>query len=140
MSWKIGIVVSEFNYDITEMMLKKAIEHAEFLGLEVKRVFKVPGSFDAPYGITQIVEEVDGIAVLGAVLEGETQHDEVVAMHAARKIMDLSIEYKKPITLGIIGPGVSRLQAEERIEDYARRSIEGLAKLLKRSSNVPEQI
>lgn len=129
--YSIGIVVAEFNYDLTEAMLKKGIEHAELLNLEVKKIFKVPGSFDTPYGVKQIIDKVDGIAVFGVVLEGETQHDEVVAMHAARKLMDLCVEYNKPITLGIIGPGANRLQAEERIEEYAKRAIEALAKLLK---------
>jgi len=133
---KIGIVVSEFNYDMTNMMLKKATEHAEFLGLDVAIVFKVPGSFDTPFGVQKIIDKVDAVAVLGVVLEGETQHDEVVAMHAARKIMDLEIEHKKPVSLGIIGPGVNRLQAEERLEEYARRAIEALAKLLKRSDEL----
>ncbi|MEM3373155.1 MAG: 6,7-dimethyl-8-ribityllumazine synthase [Candidatus Anstonellales archaeon] len=131
--YHIGIVVAEFNYDLTEAMLKKGIEHAELLNLEVKKIFKVPGSFDTPYGVKQIIDKVDGIAVFGVVLEGETQHDEVVAMHAARKLMDLSVEYNKPVTLGIIGPGANRLQAEERIEEYAKRAIEALAKLLKRA-------
>lgn len=40
---KLGIVVSEFNYDITQMMLKLAKEHAKFLEAEVVRVIHVPG-------------------------------------------------------------------------------------------------
>ncbi|MCX8166917.1 MAG: 6,7-dimethyl-8-ribityllumazine synthase [Candidatus Micrarchaeota archaeon] len=132
-SFEIGIVLAEFNYDLTDAMLKKALEHAELLNLKVTHIFRVPGSFDTPYGVKQIIDKVDGIAVLGVVLEGETEHDEVVAMHAARKLMDLSIDFNKPVSLGIIGPGASRLQAEERIEEYARRAIEAIAKLLKRS-------
>ena len=130
---RIGIVVSEFNYDITEMMLKKAVEHAEFLGMKVSKIFRVPGAFDAPYGVKQLIESVDGVAVIGAVIEGSTDHDEVVAMHAARKLMDLGLEHNKPVTLGIIGPGVNRIGAEERIEEYARRSVESIAKLVRRS-------
>lgn len=133
---KIGIVVSEFNYDMTEVMLKKAQEHSEFLGMEVKTVFRVPGTFDSPYGVQKVIGIVDAVAVLGVVLEGETQHDEVVAMHAARKIMDLGLEHGKPVSLGVIGPGVSRLQAEDRLEEYARRAVETLAKLLKRTAEL----
>ncbi|RLF50356.1 MAG: 6,7-dimethyl-8-ribityllumazine synthase, partial [Thermoplasmata archaeon] len=38
---RIGAVVSEFNYDITMMMLERAKEHAEFLGAEITKIVKV---------------------------------------------------------------------------------------------------
>jgi 6,7-dimethyl-8-ribityllumazine synthase len=68
---------------------------------------------------------------LGAVIEGATQHDEVVIQHAARKIMDLALEFGKPVTLGISGPGMTRLEAQERI-DYAKRAVESAVKLVQR--------
>ena len=68
---------------------------------------------------------------IGCVIEGATQHDEIVVQHAARKIIDLSLEYNKPVTLGISGPGMSRLEAHQRI-DYARRAVESAIKLVQR--------
>ncbi len=47
---KIGIVVSEFNYDITAMMLERAKAHAEFLDAEVDAVVHTPGVFEIPLG------------------------------------------------------------------------------------------
>ncbi len=52
----IGIVVAEFNYDITMMMLQRAREYAEFLGVNVSRVFRVPGTFDMPLAIKKTFE------------------------------------------------------------------------------------
>ncbi|MCC7575891.1 MAG: 6,7-dimethyl-8-ribityllumazine synthase, partial [Methanomethylovorans sp.] len=57
--------------------------------------------------------------------------DEIVVQHAARKITDLSLEYEKPVTLGIAGPGMSRLEAHERV-DYAKRAVEAAVKLVRR--------
>jgi len=129
---KLGIVVSEFNYDITMMMLERAKEHASFLGAEVKYVLKAPGTFDIPLMVKRLLEkDVDAVVTLGAVIEGETEHDEIVMQNAARKIEDLSVEYGKPVTLGISGPGESRLQAEARIEK-ARDAVEAAVKLVKR--------
>lgn len=103
---RLGIVVSEFNYDITRLMLEKALDHAKFLGVEEVLVLKVPGSFEAPLAAKRLLEEgCDAVAVLGAVIKGETDHDQVVAHQVARKLMDLSLEYGKPVTLGVIGPG-----------------------------------
>lgn len=130
---KIGIVVSEFNFDITMMMLERAKEHAEFLGADVKKVLNVPGVFDMPLAVKKLLEkkDIDGVVTLGAVIEGETEHDEIVIQHAARKITDLALEYNKPVGLGITGPGMSRLQAEERIE-RAKNAVESVVKMHRR--------
>jgi len=130
---KIAAVVSEYNYDITMMMLERAKEHAQFLGAEITHIVKVPGVFDMPLPVKVLIErkDVDGVIVLGAVIEGETKHDDIVIQHATRKIADLSVEYKKPVGLGITGPGMSRLQAQDRI-DNAKSAVEAVVKLHRR--------
>ena len=128
----IGIVVSEFNYDITMMMLERAKEHAKFLDVEVKKVINVPGVFDMPLAVKKLLldSEINGVVTLGAVIEGETEHDDIVIQHASRKIADLALEYDKPVGLGITGPGMSRLQAEKRIE-RAKSAVESVVKMHK---------
>jgi 6,7-dimethyl-8-ribityllumazine synthase len=130
----LGIVCGEFHYDITRNMLNKAIEHAKFLGCNVTDVIKVPGSFDMPLAIKTLAkkETIDGVVCLGAVIKGDTEHDQIVAQHAARKMVDLSLEYNKPVGLGVSGPGMTRLEAVERIESFARRSVESVVKMIKR--------
>ena len=76
-------------------------------------------------------KDVDCVVTLGAVIEGETEHDDIVIQHATRKIADLSIEYNKPVGLGISGPGMTRLQAQERI-DRAKAAVEAVVKLHRR--------
>ncbi len=133
-SIKLAIVVAEFNYDITYLMLQKALSHARFLGVEVTYVVKAPGTYDIPILVDELMrkDDVDAVVVLGAVIQGETKHDEVVAHQAARKLLDLSIRHGKPLGMGIIGPGASRMQALERVEEYARRAVEAAVKLAKR--------
>ena len=130
---KIGAVVSEFNYDITMMMLERAKEHAQFLGAEITNIVKVTGVFDMGLAIKKLLEkkEIDGVVALGAVIEGETEHDDIVIQHASRKIADLAIEFSKPVGLGISGPGMSRLQAQARIE-RAKGAVETVVKLHRR--------
>lgn len=130
---KIGFVVSEFHYDITQMMLQRAKEHAKFLGAEVGDTITVPGTFDMPLAIQKLLKdkEVDGVVTLGAVVEGDTAHDEIVAGHAARKIADLALQYNKPVGLGISGPRMTRAQATKRIDSYAKRSVESVVKVVK---------
>ncbi len=133
----IGIVASEFNYDITHAMVELAKDHADFLGVKVTHIVKVPGSFDIPLAVRALLEkkEIAGVVTLGSVIEGETKHDEIVIQHASRKIADLSLEYRKPVSLGISGPGLSRLEAHERIE-YAKRAVDAVVKMSKRLKEI----
>ena len=130
---KIGAVVAEFNYDITMMMLERAKEHAQFLGAEITQVVKVPGVFDMGLPIKKLLErkDINAVIALGAVIEGETEHDDIVIQHATRKIADLSVEFGKPVGLGISGPGMSRLQAQDRI-DRAKAAVEAVVKIYRR--------
>ncbi len=137
---RIGIVVAEFNYDITYLMLQKAVSHAEFLGLNVGIIVKVPGTYEIPMAVSKLLQrsDIDGVVALGAVIKGVTKHDELVAGQTARKLMDLMVQYGKPVGLGLIGPGASRMQALERVEDYARRSVEAVAKMINRLRKIDE--
>ncbi len=130
---RLGFVVSEFNRDITYQMELLGREHAEFLGAEVPSVIHVPGVFDMPLAVRKLLrrEDIDAVVTIGCVIQGETAHDEVVAQHAARKIMDLALEFDKPVALGITGPRMSRPDAHRRV-DYAKRAVEAAVKLLMR--------
>jgi len=127
---KIAMVVSEYNYDITMPMLEQAKQHAQFLGADVTKVVQVPGVYDMPLVVKRLCarKDVDGVVCLGAVVEGETEHDDIVINNAARKLADLATETGKPVGMGITGPGMSRLQAEARIT-RAKAAVEAVVKL-----------
>jgi 6,7-dimethyl-8-ribityllumazine synthase len=129
---RIGLVISDFNYDITSLMQKKAEEQSELLGFEHESI-RVPGVFDMPLAVKMLLKKrnIDGVALLGAVIRGETKHDDLVINQSVRKIVDLSNDYEKPVTMGIIGPGADHDQAVARIEEYSTRAVESLAKLFK---------
>ncbi len=134
---KLGIVVSEYNFDITMMMLERAKDQAEFLGVDIDEVMKVPGTFDIPMGVLTLAQRggLDAIVTLGAVIQGETKHDEIIMQNAARKAMDISIEKNIPVTLGITGHGETRLQAESRIE-VAKSAVDAAVKLVRQREKV----
>ena len=134
---RLGFVVSEFNRDITYQMELLGREHARFLGAEVATVFYVPGVYDMPIAVKKLLrrEDIDAVVTIGCVIQGETAHDEIVVSQAARKLMDLSLEYDKPVTLGITGPKMSRPDAHKRV-DYAKRAVEAAVKLLQNLGGV----
>jgi 6,7-dimethyl-8-ribityllumazine synthase len=130
---RIAIVGSEFNYDITTMMIERAREEIDFLGAELGPVVKTPGVYDMPIAVQALMgrKDVDAVVTLGAVIEGETNHDEVIMNQAARKLTDLSVEFSKPLGLGISGPGETRLQAQDRIENAAG-AVRSVVKMVRR--------
>jgi 6,7-dimethyl-8-ribityllumazine synthase len=130
---KVAIVASEYNFDITLMMLERAKEEVDFLGATLGPVVKTPGVYDMPLAVKVLFArpDVDAVVALGAVVEGETQHDEVVMNQAARKLTDLSVEFGKPLGLGVSGPGETRLQAQDRIEN-AGNAVRAVVKMVRR--------
>ena len=127
----IAIIVAEFNEKVTSRMYEVAIEHAKKLKLDIKYTSKVPGIFDMPLVIDKLLEkkDVDGVVTLGAVIKGQTKHDEVIANSTARNIARLSLKHQKPVSLGISGPGMSERQAYARIRVVAENAVNAVQKI-----------
>ncbi|HSD04944.1 MAG TPA: 6,7-dimethyl-8-ribityllumazine synthase [Nitrosopumilaceae archaeon] len=127
----IAIVVSEFNQEITSKMFEVALEKAKNLKLNIKYTCQVPGVFDMPVVIDSLLQkkDIDAVVTLGAVIKGQTKHDELIANVTAKIIAELSIKYQKPVTLGITGPGMTDKQAQARIRPVAERAVEATEKI-----------
>jgi len=127
----IAIVIAEFNEKVTSRMHSVAIEKATELKLNIKYTCKVPGIFDMPLIIDKLLQkkDVDGVVTLGAVIKGQTKHDEVIANSTARNISKLSIKYQKPVTFGISGPGMSERQAYARIRSVSENAVNAVKEI-----------
>ncbi len=121
----LAIVVSEFNSEITFKMLEGARDQAANIGAEVRYILYVPGTFDMPLAVERLLRKknVDAVITLGAVIKGDTRHDDIVAENAARLIADLSLKYGKPVTLGVAGPGMTIDQARDRTKLVPVRAV-----------------
>ncbi len=135
MKFRIGIVVSEFNNEITIPMLDEAKKFANFLAtLRITYICFVPGVFDMPIMIEELLKkrDVDAVVTLGAIIKGETSHDSLIANSTAKSINELSLKYNKPISLGITGPDMTFEQAEARIESVSQHAIHTAVVMTKR--------
>ena len=137
---RIAIVVSEFNSDITFKMLNKAKDQAQKIKADIRCICFAPGSFDMPLLIEEILKkkDVDAAVTLGAVIKGETSHDDIVAENAARLIADLSLKYGKPIGLGITGPDMTLEQAKDRIDIVPLRAVNAAVNMAMRIKKLKE--
>jgi len=136
----IAIVVSEFNEEITSRMLSVAQEKAQIMKLKITYICKVPGAYDMPIIIDTLLQkkDVDGIVTLGTIIKGQTKHDEVIAHSIVNTLTNLSIKYKKPVSLGITGPGMQERHAYARIRPVAERAVEAVLKISNELGRIQE--
>ena len=131
---KLGIIVAEFNSRITTEMLEVAKAQAELRNAAIRYICFVPGTFDMPLLIEELIKkkDVDAIVTLGCVIKGETGHDRIVANTAARFIAELSFKYHKPVSLGISGPDMTVQQARNRITTVSTRAVDAAVNMVDR--------
>ncbi len=103
---KIGIVVSEWNDEITENLFLGAQDALINNGVEQEDIIRmnVPGSFELIYGCKLLLQttDVDAVIALGSVIRGETPHFEFVCNATALGIKDLNIQFETPVIFGLL--------------------------------------
>lgn len=93
---KVGIVVAEWNKDITHSLLKGAKERLERKNVSDIIVMNVPGAFELINGASRIIKdnkEIDGIIVIGAVIKGDTPHFDYICQGVTNGIAMLNVQY-----------------------------------------------
>ncbi len=105
---KICIVVSRFNEFITKRLLEGAIDTLVRHEIDEKNIdiIWVPGSFEIPFVCKQVAKtnSYHGIIALGAIIKGETSHNEYIATEVTKGIAQVMLETGIPIAYGIITP------------------------------------
>lgn len=114
----LGLVVARFNASVTEGMAEAARDAADERGAEVVAEVEVPGAYDSPLAADRLArrEDVDAVAVVGAIVTGDTDHDEVIARATAKSLQEVSLDRDVPVAFGVSGPGMSGAEARERVD------------------------
>jgi 6,7-dimethyl-8-ribityllumazine synthase len=102
----VGIVLAEFNPDITESLLEGALAtlHAWKVSPKNIKIFRVYGSFDLPHAVGHMLKKhkPNAVIALGCIIKGETDHDRYIASAVTHGLTDLTIKYGTPVSLGIL--------------------------------------
>ncbi|MBN2126998.1 MAG: 6,7-dimethyl-8-ribityllumazine synthase [Candidatus Diapherotrites archaeon] len=136
----IGIVLSKFNSEITSKSFEAAKKQAEKQEDKVIEVIEVFGAFDSPFAVQRLYfnPEIDAVIVLGAIIKGETKHDEAIAFSTLKTLQELSLTHRKPLGLGITGPGMTLNQAIERAENAGINAMKAVKMLFEEKDNIPK--
>jgi len=117
----LGLVVAAFNREVTEPMEDAAMDAAAAGDATVVERVTVPGAYDAPLAADRLArrDDVDAVAVVGAIVTGDTKHDETIGHATAQRLSDVSLDRDTPVTLGVSGPGMSGDEARARVHKGA---------------------
>ncbi|MDV7140023.1 6,7-dimethyl-8-ribityllumazine synthase [Maribacter sp. TH_r10] len=103
---RFGIVVSEWNSQITEGLYEGALEALVDCGAIKENVIRwnVPGSFELTYGSKKMIEtqQVDAVIAIGSVIQGETKHFDFVCSATAQGIKDLNVLHDTPVIFCVL--------------------------------------
>ena len=114
---KFGIVVSEWNINITGKLLEGAVSTLKKHGAKDENILvkTVPGSFELTYGANQMLEncDLDAVIILGCVIKGDTPHFDYVCMGVTQGITQLNATSDVPVIYGLITT-LTMEQAEDR--------------------------
>lgn len=106
---KFGIVVSEWNSQVTSLLLKGAVDTLKQFGCEQDNIEirYVPGTFELAMGARFFAEysDVDAVIALGCVIQGDTRHFDFVCQGATQGITQVMLEWNMPVAFGILTTG-----------------------------------
>lgn len=103
---RVAIVASRWNDFVVSRLIGGAEDALQRLGASSDQItiIRVPGSFELPLATKQAAtsDQFDAVICLGAIIRGETSHNEYIAAEVFKGVAQISMETDKPVALGVI--------------------------------------
>ena len=134
-SFRFGIVVSEWNPEITQGLLKGAIETLVDCGADRSKIitWDVPGSFELVFGCKKMIESqnIDAIIAIGNVIMGETKHFDFVCGGVTQGIVDLNIKHNVPVIFCVLTDNTKQQSIDRSGGKLGNKGIEAAIAAIK---------
>ena len=132
---RVGVVVSEWNADVTFALRDAALDTLRKHGVSPDdiKIRYVPGSFELTSGAQCLLEEgkIDAVIVLGCVIQGETPHFTFICQGITQGVTQLMIQYRCPVIFGVLTT-LNRQQALDRSGGkYGNKGVEAAVTAIK---------
>lgn len=132
---KFGIVVSEWNTEVTESLYIGAYNTLLQHGVQKENIFRkdVPGSFELSLGsqFLAIDKNIDAVICLGCVIQGETKHFDFICEAVAHGITSVSLKYNKPVIFGVLTPNTQQQALDRAGGKYGNKGDEAAISAVK---------
>jgi len=140
--FKVGIVVSEWNVQITFNLFKGAQQALLENGVKEENIHMqfVSGAFELPLGSQYFCEQgiVDGVIAIGVVIQGETKHFDFVCSGTTQGIMDVMLKYNKPVAFCLLTDNNIQQSIDRSGGKNGNKGIEAAIACLKMIANKKE--
>lgn len=132
---RVGVIRAEYNHEITESLEEKCLQGLQELGISTSQVdcFTVPGCFEIPLLAQRlaVTRRYDVLIALGAVIQGETLHFELVANECARGVMEASLKHGVPVIFEVLAARRRRDALRRAGSDRFNKGFEAAAAAVK---------
>lgn len=130
-----GIVTSEWNPEVTDLLFKGALETLKKYNCREENIYSinVPGSYELTAGAHFLLQQykLDGVICLGCVIQGETRHFDFICNAVANGLTDLSIKSAKPIIFGVLTTNTMEQALERSGGKHGNKGIEAAVTAIK---------
>ena len=99
---KVCIIVSNFYPKISKMLIDGAVSKLKENKISNFQIITVPGTFEIPVVLSNLIDKYDAFVVLGCVIKGQTSHFHYLCSSIISALTNISIQSKKPIGNGIL--------------------------------------
>lgn len=135
-NFRFGIVVSEWNDDITENLYKGAVEVLTENGVIEDNILRVnvPGSFELVYGakkLQQSLENLDAVIAIGSVIQGETKHFDYVCQAVSQGIKDLNVQDDTPVIFCVLTDNTKQQAIDRSGGEHGNKGAEAAVAAIK---------
>lgn len=132
---RIGVAVSEWNKEITESLLKGALEVLKKASVKKSNIIIewVPGSYELPLAAQWLIRycKADAVICLGSVIQGETRHFEFICQAVAQNIAQVSTNHNAPVIFGVLTTDTMQQAIERSGGAHGNKGIEAAVAALK---------
>ncbi len=134
-SLHIGILVSQWNEEVTYAMRDAAVKTLMSSGIKKKNILiqEVPGSFELPAAAQMMAEltDVSAVICIGCVIQGETRHFEFISQAVANGVMRVGLDQKIPVVFGVLTTDTYQQARERAGGKHGNKGVEAAAAALK---------
>ena len=99
---KLCLIVSNFYPKISKMLIDGAVSKLKKNKIFKFQIISVPGTFEIPVVLSNLIDKYDAFVVLGCVIKGQTPHFHYLCSTVINALTNISIQSKKPIGNGIL--------------------------------------
>ncbi len=133
--YRIGIVVADWNPDITHALMNGAMDFLKEQGVKDKHIEVkfVPGSFELPLAANWMAQrkDIDAVITLGCVIQGETRHFDFICDACAHGVMQVGLDTGKPAIFGVLTTQDQQQALERAGGKHGNKGVEAAETALK---------